>query len=89
MTSAGRLNRTGRLRSDPEFWLGSSGNDFIRHTMVASATTAMLRKVMRQPSASPTTRPERDAKHRPVVREKQQVARQGSLQGCRRTHCHE
>ena len=56
MTSAGRLNRMGRLRSEPEFWLGSNGNDFIRHSMVASATPAMLRKVTRQHSASPTTR---------------------------------
>ncbi|MNV72929.1 hypothetical protein D3C71_1660500 [compost metagenome] len=51
------MNRIGRLRSEPEFWLGSNGSDFIRQSMVANATPAMLRKVTRQPSASPTTRP--------------------------------
>ncbi|MCY1454625.1 hypothetical protein D9M71_717040 [compost metagenome] len=51
------MNSTGTLRSEPEFWLGSSGRDLTRHSKVARATPAIARKVVRQPRASPTTRP--------------------------------
>ncbi|MNQ60742.1 hypothetical protein D3C85_750340 [compost metagenome] len=56
-TSAGRLKSIGKLLSDPEFWLGNSGSVILRVSSVIVAATPMAMNVVRQPSASPNTRP--------------------------------
>ena len=56
-TSAGRRSSSGRLRSDPEFWLGSSGSARASQSTTTTETPAIARKVVRQPIASPSTRP--------------------------------
>ena len=56
-TNAGRLNNTGKLRSEPEFWLGSNGRLRASQNTSATARPAITKKVVRQPIASPSKRP--------------------------------
>jgi len=56
-TSAGRLNSSGRLRREPEFWLGSKGKVRASQNTRAAANAPITRNVVRQPMASPSRRP--------------------------------
>ena len=57
LSSAGRFSSSGRLDSEPLFWLGSFGSSRISTSMMTSATAPVSPKVIRQPSSLPTTLP--------------------------------
>ena len=51
------MNSTGKLLSEPEFWLGNSGNVRASQNTNATAKPAITKNVVRQPIASPSSRP--------------------------------